>query len=88
MLKEVPPHSTVVGVPGRIVKQYGQKVLQMDQVMIPDPILEELARLSRRVCELENHTGLKTCQYSFTEEVDMVEKLKTEADGSAKTVRE
>ena len=88
VLKEVPPHSTVVGVPGRIVKQYGQKVLQMDQVMIPDPILEELARLSRRVCELENHTGLKTCQYSFTEEVDMVEKLKTEADGSAKTVRE
>ena len=88
VLKEVPPHSTVVGVPGRIVKQYGQKVLQLDQVAIPDPIIEELARLSRRVCELENHTGLKTCQYSYADEVDMVAKLKEEAENSAKTVKE
>ena len=66
VLKSVPPHSTVVGVPGRIVKQEGKRVSDMDQVKLPDPILEELKRLNDRIYELEKNAGIKTCRYSLT----------------------
>jgi serine O-acetyltransferase len=66
VLKSVPPHSTVVGVPGRIVKQEGKRVSDMDQVKLPDPILEELKRLNDRIYELEKSAGIKTCRYSLT----------------------
>jgi serine O-acetyltransferase len=66
VLKSVPPHSTVVGVPGRIVKQQGKRVSDMDQVKLPDPILEELKRLNDRIFELEKQAGIKTCRYSLT----------------------
>ncbi|HIT89103.1 MAG TPA: serine O-acetyltransferase, partial [Candidatus Merdenecus merdavium] len=48
---EVPPNSTVVGVPGRIVKQDNIKVPRsdMDQVDLPDPVLKDLEIL--RQCQ-------------------------------------
>ena len=70
VLKSVPPHSTVVGVPGRIVKQAGKRVADMDQVKLPDPILEELKRLNDRIYELERNAGIKTCRYSLTIDED------------------
>ena len=66
VLKSVPPHSTVVGVPGRIVKQEGKRVSDMDQIKLPDPILEELKRLNDRIYELEKNAGIKSCRYSLT----------------------
>src|SRR5690625_904895 len=40
VLKDVPAHSTVVGIPGRIVKQNGKKVSQkLDHNVLPDPLL-------------------------------------------------
>lgn len=59
VLKDVPPYSTVVGVPGRVVKQDGKRVADMDQVLLPDPILEEFRRLNRRIAELERAAGIK-----------------------------
>ncbi len=56
VLAEVPPNSTVVGVPGRIVKR-GKKTLpqeEMDQVHLPDPIREDLDALRRANDELTN----------------------------------
>ncbi len=56
VLAEVPPNSTVVGVPGRIVKR-GKKTLpqeEMDQVHLPDPIREDLDALRRANDELKN----------------------------------
>ena len=53
VLKDVPPYSTVVGVPGRVVKQDGKRVADMDQIRLPDPIMEEIERLNKRVYELE-----------------------------------
>ena len=51
VLKEVPPHSTVVGVPGRVVKQYNQKVGDsLDQVNLPDPVMDEFKKLN---CQIE-----------------------------------
>ena len=60
VLKDVPPYSTVVGVPGRVVKQDGKRVADMDQVLLPDPILEEFRRLNARIMQLEQATGVAT----------------------------
>lgn len=60
VLKEVPPNSTAVGVPARIVKQNGKRTLDLDQIHIPDPVAAELVRdrkrlekLEKRIAELE-----------------------------------
>ena len=58
VLKDVPPYSTVVGVPGRVVKQDGRRVADMDQVLLPDPILAEFLRINRRLQELERTCGI------------------------------
>lgn len=68
VLKEVPPYCTVVGVPGRIVKRNNQRISDMDQIHIPDPILEELRRLNSRIRELEDHAGIRACRYTITAE--------------------
>lgn len=60
VLKEVPPNCTVVGNPGRIVRQNGCKVEDFDHVNVPDPVANalealqrDLERLNRRIDELE-----------------------------------
>ena len=53
VLKEVPPFCTVVGIPGQIVKMNDVKVVQMDQIHIPDPIKEELDRLEKKIDEIK-----------------------------------
>lgn len=63
VLEEVPPNCTVVGVPGRIVKQDNQKVPRndMDQVHLPDPVNEDITSLQcensllcNKLIDLEN----------------------------------
>lgn len=53
VLKEVPPNSTAVGVPARIVRQNGKRTLDLDQVHIPDPVAAEIARNRKRLAALE-----------------------------------
>lgn len=47
VLSEIPPNSTVVGVPGRVVKRDNIKIPRedMDQVHLPDPVYNDLIRL-------------------------------------------
>nr|WP_330387183.1 serine O-acetyltransferase EpsC [[Clostridium] polysaccharolyticum] len=54
VLKEVPPNSTVVGVPGHIVKcETAKKTFEeLDQVHLPDPVEMELDRLQHENEEL------------------------------------
>lgn len=56
VLKEVPPNSTVVGVPGRVVKRGNVSLPQeeMDQIDLPDPVMEDLAVLQHENEELTN----------------------------------
>lgn len=56
VLEEVPPNSTVVGVPGRVVKRNNISLPQeeMDQVHLPDPVMEDLAVLQHENEELTN----------------------------------
>lgn len=70
VLKDVPPYSTVVGVPGRVVKQDGKRIADMDQIRLPDPIMEEFERLNKRVYELEKALNVHSCRYSITVDED------------------
>lgn len=70
VLKDVPPYSTVVGVPGRVVKMHGQKYNDLDQ-KLPDPILEEFSRLSQRISMLEDKLGVVACHYSIFNDNDI-----------------
>lgn len=63
VLKEVPPNSTVVGVPGRVVRRDNKALPRedMDQIHLPDPVLEDILllkkendELAERVAQLEN----------------------------------
>ena len=74
VLEEVPPNCTVVGVPGRIVRQNNKKVpaSDMDQVNLPDPVKDELTELEnenfelcKRIQELQvelNQLRCRACQ--------------------------
>ena len=56
VLREVPPGSTAVGVPARIVRLDGCPVYyadDVDQISVQDPVREELERLARQVEALE-----------------------------------
>lgn len=54
VLEEVPPNSTVVGVPGHVVKRDNIRLPQeeLDQTHLPDPVEEEIAALRRENAEL------------------------------------
>ena len=62
VLKDVPPNSTVVGVPGRIIIRNDVRVNNdLDLIHLPDPVMNDInelkaenARLKLRVSKLEN----------------------------------
>ncbi len=53
VLTEVPPNTTAVGVPARVVKRNGVKVCDCDQIHIPDPVSQELCKHLMRIEKLE-----------------------------------
>ena len=56
VVKDVPPNSTVVGVPARIVMQNGVPVRPVQEpthVDMPDPNADAIARLQRRLAQFE-----------------------------------
>jgi serine O-acetyltransferase len=58
VIKNVPPNSTVVGIPGRITKQDGQKIdKDLDHMHVNDPVMENISRLLGRIKTLEKKTG-------------------------------
>ena len=60
VVKDVPPNSTVVGVPARIVMQNGvpvRAVPDKPQVDMPDPTADAIAKLQRRIEQLEAHVN-------------------------------
>lgn len=54
VLKNVPPNSTVIGVPGRVIKSLGERLpdATMDQVDLPDPIIDRFLALEQELIEL------------------------------------
>lgn len=54
VLKSVPPNSTVIGVPARIIKTEGERLPEatMDHTNIPDPIADRFEAIEREIIEL------------------------------------
>ncbi|MFA6865932.1 MAG: serine O-acetyltransferase [Clostridia bacterium] len=73
VLKDVPPHCTVVGVPGRIVRQNGEKYNddELNQ-KLPDPVLEEFDRLNSRISALEKIIDVNCSEYEINENLDEI----------------
>ncbi len=55
VLGDVPENSTAVGIPAKVVRRAGEKVVSqdLDQVHIPDPIDSEIKNIRQRIAELE-----------------------------------
>ena len=70
VLEEIPPNCTVVGVPGRIVKRENQKVPRsdMDQVHLPDPVLEDIRKLQSENDHLKSK--LQKLEYELQELIE------------------
>jgi serine O-acetyltransferase len=57
VIRDVPEHSTVVGVPGRItrIKDRHFPGIKLDHTHLPDPLTERLEALQREIDALEQH---------------------------------
>lgn len=49
VLKDISSNSTAVGIPAKVVRQAGRRVDDLDQIHIPDPVSQEIARLEERL---------------------------------------
>jgi serine O-acetyltransferase len=84
VVSSVPPHSTVVGVPGRIVSEAGEHslggkpLLSLEHAALPDPVVRALTELGERVDRLEGGSAAATGKAAFADEGGV--------DGSAEDV--
>lgn len=63
VLKPVPPHSTVVGIPGQIIASKGvssfhlegssEEEVNLDHTVLPDPVKDKINELNERIAYLE-----------------------------------
>lgn len=53
VLDEIPEECTAVGMPAKIVKRQGQRVDELDQIHIPDPVAAQIRSLESKLSELE-----------------------------------
>jgi serine O-acetyltransferase len=54
VLQALPDNSTAVGIPAKVVRREGQRIEDLDQIHIPDPVAQELCRLENKLRALEN----------------------------------
>ena len=53
VLAEIPENSTAVGIPAKVVRRKGEKVSDLDQIHIPDPVANRIQQLENRIAQLE-----------------------------------
>lgn len=70
VLSEVPPNSTVVGVPGRVVRRNNAALPQdtMNQTDLPDPVREEINNLQKINAELSQRVAILEQAFHKSEE--------------------
>ncbi len=49
VLTDIPDNCTAVGIPAKVVRRNGEKVEDLDQIHIPDPVAQELERLQGEI---------------------------------------
>ena len=68
VLKEIPDGCTVVGVPGKVVRRFGESTDDINQINLPDPVNVEMECLRRRLSLMEEKVE------ELTKELDKKEK--------------
>lgn len=72
VLSEVPPNSTVVGVPGRVVRRNNMVLPQdtMNQTDLPDPVREDITNLQQADTEITNRLLLLEEQIRLLQQIN------------------
>ncbi|MGB7352479.1 MAG: hypothetical protein WBD06_02180 [Acidobacteriaceae bacterium] len=79
VLRDVPPNSTVVGVPAHIVYQNGERVLITDPSQVKDPLSGVIIALAEEVKRLRLRVDVLDGQLEMTaRELDSVRSLESE----------
>lgn len=76
VLREVPPNSTVVGIPGRIVRLNGERVGPLDHGNIRDPVFDTMKELQRQIDELKQEVDRLNSKLSSENGGDKPSELK------------
>lgn len=71
VLKDVPDFSTVVGIPGRVVKQHGKRVRRdLDHHKLPDPMADHFKQMQEEIDELKDEIAKLKEERSFEKDVN------------------
>ncbi len=70
VLTEIPPNSTAVGVPARVVRINGMRLDPLDQIHYSDPVAQELCRMHSEIQLLHNEVQHMKKQISKGKEVE------------------
>lgn len=54
VVRDVDPNCTVVGIPGEVVRIHGERVDDLDQINIPDPVMAAIRVNQNKIEELES----------------------------------
>lgn len=83
VLRDVPPNSTVVGVPAHVVYRDGQRVLITDPREIKDPLSDVIIKLADEVRDIRSKMGMIAAESeSVRKEVEAVRALAEEESES------
>jgi serine O-acetyltransferase len=68
VIQDVPANCTVVGVPGRVVVQEGEPVVDLHHECIPDPVMDRIEMLDSLIKKMEDHMLKTQLELEITEE--------------------
>jgi len=81
VVKSVPPDTTVVGIPGKVVEDQHNQVIDLEHGILPDPVaqairivLSQQKNLSERLLRLERSNGTGLVDDEFSEEINDLKK--------------
>ncbi len=88
VVKSVPPGATVVGIPGRIVKDRQEPFMELEHGRLPDPVaeairlvLKEQDKLEERLRRLESSSGIVTRQDKLRKKRRKIEREFSQGEG-------
>lgn len=87
--RPVPPGSTVVGVPGRVVEEHRKMVVDLEHGKLPDPVaeairlvLDEQSKLEERLKKIEQSSGINVPENELRARVrDILKEFNQERNG-------
>ncbi|MBN2026035.1 MAG: serine O-acetyltransferase [Actinobacteria bacterium] len=68
VIRDVPPRCTVVGIPGRVVMQEGEPVVDLHHEAIPDPVMDQIEAIDNLVKRLEDRLVKTQLELEITED--------------------